>query len=333
MSAIPIRKTKIVATIGPASDSVKTLEEMIVAGMSVARLNLSHGNYEEHNQRIARIRQASENLKIPVAIMIDTRGVEIRTGKIRQGPIELASGDAFSLFTDGRSGDQKGVSVTYQRLNQEVNPGDVILLDDGAMELVVQSVLDREVRCKVVLGGTLKENKGVNLPNTQLSMTAVEPEHRDDILQELSFAAENDVDYIAASFIQDADEVNRMREILLEKGVNIPIIAKIENRAGIDNLESIVAAADGIMVARGDMGVELPLADVPSMQKKIIRITVSNGKPVITATQMLASMEHNPKPTRAEASDVANAILDGSSAVMLSGESAMGDYPVESVKT
>lgn len=333
MSAIPIRKTKIVATIGPASDSVKILEEMIVAGMSVARLNLSHGNYEEHNQRIARIRQASENLTIPVAIMIDTRGVEIRTGKIRQGPIELASGDAFSLFTDGRSGDQKGVSVTYQRLNQEVNPGDVILLDDGALELVVQSVMDREVRCKVVLGGTLKENKGVNLPNTQLSMTAVEPEHRDDILQELSFAAENDVDYIAASFIQDADEVNRMREILLDKGVNIPIIAKIENRAGIDNLESIVAAADGIMVARGDMGVELPLADVPSMQKKIIRITVSNGKPVITATQMLASMEHNPKPTRAEASDVANAILDGSSAVMLSGESAMGDYPVESVKT
>ncbi|MBT2968960.1 MAG: pyruvate kinase [Candidatus Thiodiazotropha sp. (ex Ctena orbiculata)] len=333
MTAIPIRKTKIVATIGPASDSVDTLEEMIVAGMSVARLNLSHGSYEEHRQRIERIRQASENLNIPVAIMIDTRGVEIRTGRINQGVIELISGDLFSLFTDGRSGDQQGVSVTYQRLHQEVNPGDVILLDDGALELTVQSVLDREVRCKVVLGGVLKENKGVNLPNTQLSMAAVETEQRDDILQELSFAAENDVDYIAASFIQDADEVNRMREILIEKGVDIPIIAKIENRAGINNLEAIVAAADGIMVARGDMGVELPMADVPSMQKKIIRITVSNGKPVITATQMLASMEHNPKPTRAEASDVANAILDGSSAVMLSGESAMGDYPVEAVKT
>ncbi|WP_316366684.1 pyruvate kinase [Candidatus Thiodiazotropha sp. CDECU1] len=333
MTALPIRKTKIVATIGPASDSVDTLEEMIVAGMSVARLNLSHGSYAEHSQRIQRIRQASENLHIPVAIMIDTRGVEIRTGKISQGSIELTSGDSFSIFTDGRSGDQQGVSVTYQRLHQEVNPGDVILLDDGALELTVQSILDREVRCKVVLGGVLKENKGVNLPNTQLSMTVVEPEHRDDVLQELSFAAENDVDYIAASFIQDADEVNRMREILIGKKVDIPIIAKIENRAGINNLESIVAAADGIMVARGDMGVELPMADVPSMQKKIIRITVSNGKPVITATQMLASMEHNPKPTRAEASDVANAILDGSSAVMLSGESAMGDYPVEAVKT
>jgi pyruvate kinase len=333
MKTIPIRKTKIVATIGPASDSVKTLEEMIVAGMSVARLNLSHGSFEEHRERIDRIRRASENLMKPVAIMIDTRGVEIRTAKLREGPVELTSGESFSLFTDGRIGDRQGVSVTYQNLHQEVNPGDVILLDDGALELTVQSINDREVRCAVVLGGVLKENKGVNLPNTQLSMTAVEPAHRDDILQELSFAAENDVDYIAASFIQDADEVNRMREILIGKGVDIPIIAKIENRAGINNLEAIVAAADGIMVARGDMGVELPMADVPSMQKKIIRITVSNGKPVITATQMLASMEQNPKPTRAEASDVANAILDGSSAVMLSGESAMGKYPVEAVKT
>jgi pyruvate kinase len=333
MTAIPIRKTKIVATIGPASDSITTLEEMIVAGMSVARLNLSHGSYGEHTQRIERIRQASKNLQVPVAVMIDTRGVEIRTGRIGEGSIELVSGDNFSIFTDGRSGDQRGVSVTYQRLHQEVNPGDVILLDDGAMELMVQSINDREIRCQVVLGGVLRESKGVNLPNTQLATTVVEPQHRDDFLQELTFAAENDVDYIAASFIQDAEEVNRMREILIEKGVDIPIIAKIENRAGINNLESIVAAADGVMVARGDMGVELPMADVPSMQKKIIRITVSNGKPVITATQMLASMEHNPKPTRAEASDVANAILDGSSAVMLSGESAMGDYPVEAVKT
>jgi pyruvate kinase len=333
MTVIPIRKTKIVATVGPASDSIRTLEEMILAGMSVARLNLSHGTYEEHKRRIDRIRQASNNLMTPVAIMIDTRGVEIRTGKMREGPVELISGDNFSLYTDGRAGDQQGVSVTYQRLHQEVKPGEVILLDDGALELTVQSIADREVRCNVVLGGVLKENKGVNLPNTQLSMTAVEPEHRDDILQELTFAVENDVDYIAASFIQDADEVKRMREILIEKGVDIPIIAKIENRAGINNLETIVVAADGIMVARGDMGVELPMADVPSMQKKIIRITVSNGKPVITATQMLASMEQNPKPTRAEASDVANAILDGSSAVMLSGESAMGKYPVEAVKT
>ncbi|MCU7813258.1 MAG: pyruvate kinase [Candidatus Thiodiazotropha sp. (ex Notomyrtea botanica)] len=333
MNEIPTRKTKIVATIGPASDDVKTLEAMLKAGMTVARLNLSHGNFKEHKLRIERIRRAAENLDTEIAIMIDTRGVEIRTGRIPSGTLELATGSDFSIYTDNRPGDEKGIAVTYQRLSQEVNPGDIILLDDGAMELTVLSIDEREIHCRVILGGILKENKGVNLPNTQLMMNAVEPQHREDILKELSFAAENDVDYIAASFIQNANEVNQMREILQEKSVKIPIIAKIENRAGIDNLEEIVAAADGIMVARGDMGVELPLADVPSMQKKIIRITVSNGKPVITATQMLATMEKNPKPTRAEASDVANAILDGSSALMLSGESAMGDYPVESVKT
>ncbi|MEJ2691537.1 MAG: pyruvate kinase [Candidatus Thiodiazotropha sp.] len=329
----PIRKTKIVATIGPTSDSIEILQAMLVAGMNVARLNLSHGNYQEHRQRIERIRRASETLGKPVAVMIDTRGVEIRTGRIADGQTELQSGDEFNLYTDNRMGDSKGISVTYQRLSQEVNIGDVILLDDGAMELVVRSLGERQIGCSVVVGGLLKENKGVNLPNTRLSMTAVEPAHRDDIIKELTFAAENEVDYIAASFIQSADEVNQMRQMLQGQNANIPIIAKIENRSGIENLEAIVAAADGIMVARGDMGVELPMADVPSMQKKIIRVTVSNGKPVITATQMLASMEKNPKPTRAEASDVANAILDGSSAVMLSGETAMGQYPVESVKT
>ncbi|MCU7807106.1 MAG: pyruvate kinase [Candidatus Thiodiazotropha sp. (ex Semelilucina semeliformis)] len=333
MNEIPTRKTKIVATIGPASDDVKILEAMLKAGMTVARLNLSHGNFKEHKLRIERIRKAAENLDTEIAIMIDTRGVEIRTGRIPSGTLELVTGSDFSIYTDNRPGDENGIAVTYQRLSQEVNPGDIILLDDGAMELTVLSIDEREIHCRVILGGILKENKGVNLPNTQLMMNVVEPQHREDILKELSFAAENDVDYIAASFIQNANEVNQMREILQEKSVKIPIIAKIENRAGIDNLEEIVAAADGIMVARGDMGVELPLADVPSMQKKIIRITVSNGKPVITATQMLATMEKNPKPTRAEASDVANAILDGSSALMLSGESAMGDYPVESVRT
>ncbi len=328
-----IRKTKIVATIGPASDNLETLQAMLEAGMNVARLNLSHGTYEEHRQRIERIRRASEIVDKPVAVMIDTRGVEIRTGPIEDGMIELHSGDEFSLYTDNRMGNSRGVSVTYQRLSQEVNIGDVVLLDDGALELSVRALDEREIGCSVVVGGLLKANKGVNLPHSQLSMTAIEPAHREDVVKELTFATENDVDYIAASFIQTADEVNQMRQMLLEREAKIPIIAKIENRAGIENLEAIVAAADGIMVARGDMGVELPLADVPSMQKKIIRITVSNGKPVITATQMLASMEKNPKPTRAEASDVANAILDGSSAVMLSGESAMGDYPVEAVKT
>ncbi len=327
------RKTKIVATVGPACDSAAKLEAMLGAGMNVARLNLSHGTLDEHKGRLERIREASTNTGIPVAIMIDTRGIEIRTGRITDGVAELVSGALFTLYADGRSGDARGVSVSYQRLAQEVNPGDTVLLDDGAMELTVQSIAEREIRCQVIVGGMLRENKGVNLPNTQLSVTAVDPESRDDVVRELSFAAENDVEYIAASFVQSADDVNRMREILLERGVEIPIIAKIENRAGVENLESIVVASDGVMVARGDLGVELPMADVPSTQKKIIRITVANGKPVITATQMLASMELNPKPTRAEASDVANAILDGSSAIMLSGETAAGRFPIEAVRT
>ncbi|MCP3867104.1 MAG: pyruvate kinase [Gammaproteobacteria bacterium] len=333
LTSTPIRKTKIVATIGPASDTPEVLEAMIRAGMSVARLNLSHGTFEEHHARIARIHAAASNVGAPVAVMIDTRGIEIRTGHIPEGKIELVTGADFTLFTDGRPGNEHGVSVSYQRLSLEVNPGDCVLLDDGAMELTVRATTEREVICQVVVGGVLKESKGVNLPNTHLSVSAIGPESREDIVRELAFAAENDVDYIAASFIQSADDVNGIREVLNQHGITIPIIAKIENRAGVDNLESIVAAADGVMVARGDMGVELPMADVPSMQKKIIRLTVSNGKPVITATQMLASMEQNPKPTRAEASDVANAILDGSSAVMLSGETAAGNFPVESVKT
>ena len=327
------RKTKIVATVGPASDNRETLQAMLQAGMGVARLNLSHGTLEEHRERVTRIREAASSLGTQVAIMVDTRGIEVRTGRIPEGSIELISGENFTLYTDSRPGGENGVSVTYQRLALEVNPGDTVLLDDGAMELTVQAVGEREVRCRVVVGGTLRESKGVNLPDTQLSVSAVDPQNREDVIQELTFAAENDVEYIAASFIQSADDVNRMRELLLANGVNIPIIAKIENRAGMDNLDAIVAAADGVMVARGDLGVELPMADVPSMQKKMIRTTVSNGKPVITATQMLASMERNPKPTRAEASDVANAILDGSSAVMLSGETAAGQYPVEAVKT
>ncbi len=326
------RKTKIVATIGPACDDQKTLEAMMRAGMNVARLNLSHGTFEEHGARVQRIRSAAEAVGVQVAIMIDTRGIEIRTGRIAGGSVTLVSGEPFTLYTDGRTGNAQGVSVSYQRLAMEVNPGDTILLDDGAMELTVKSLEERAVHCQVVVGGVLKENKGVNLPDTQLSVVTIDPQFREDVVREMDFAAENDVDYIAASFVQSADDINAMREMLLEREVEIPIIAKIENRAGVNNLDGIVAAADGIMVARGDLGVELPLAEVPGMQKKIIRTTVSNGKPVITATQMLASMEVNPKPTRAEASDVANAILDGSSAVMLSGETAAGQYPVESVR-
>ena len=327
------RRTKIVATIGPASDSPDVIKAMINAGMNVARLNLSHGTLEEHKARLDLLRSVAAEIGRHLAIMIDTRGIEIRTRTLADGQVDLNPGDHFKLYMDNRPGNGEGVSITYSHLAVEVQPGTPILLDDGAIELEVRKVEENVIHCVVIHGGRLGNRKSVNLPETRLAITAVSPENRDDVLRELGFAAENDADYIAASFIPSAEDIFTMREILVEKGANIPIIAKIENKAGIDNLDAIVAAADGIMVARGDLGVELPLADVPSAQKKIIRTTVSNGKPVITATQMLASMEHNPKPTRAEASDVANAILDGTSAVMLSGESAAGMYPVQSVST
>ena len=328
-----IRKTKIVATIGPACDSPEMLKSMISEGMNVARLNLSHGRHDEHKEKIKRLRVAASQLGRNIAIMIDTRGIEIRTGQIDGDSVELKPGENFNLHTEEHPGDITGVSVTYHKLYEEVRQGIPILLDDGAIELEVTRVSEGLIECRVIHGGRLGNSKSVNLPETKLALSAVSPENRDDIVKELSFAAENDVDYIAASFIQSADDIHKMREILNEREVHIPIIAKIENRAGVANMEEIIEAADGIMVARGDLGVELPLADVPSTQKQMIRTTVSNGKPVITATQMLASMEHNPKPTRAEASDVANAILDGTSAVMLSGETAVGEYPLEAVRT
>ncbi len=327
------RKTKIIATIGPACDQVETLTRMIESGMNVARLNLSHGTYEEHSVRVQQIREAAEAAGNRVAIMIDTRGIEIRTGRLSTSYVDLNRGTDFVLRTDNRPGDETGVSVSYARLPREVKAQDVILLDDGAIELEVVSTTDDEIRCRVVHGGILGNTKGVNLPGTQLSATAVGPENRADFVREIEFAAKNDVDYIAASFIQSGEDIARMREILAEFNIDTPIIAKIENRAGVKNLDEIIAAADGVMVARGDLGVELPFGEVPRFQKKIIRSTVMAGKPVITATQMLASMERNPKPTRAEASDVANAILDGSSAIMLSGETAAGKYPVEAVRT
>ncbi|MCW8852605.1 MAG: pyruvate kinase [Gammaproteobacteria bacterium] len=328
-----IRKTKIVATIGPACNSPEMLKAMIEAGMNVARLNLSHGTHTDHSKQILTLRKAAREIGRNIAIMIDTRGIEIRTGLLKDGVVTLVPGELFSLHTEDVPGDINGVSITYQKLFEEVRKGIPILLDDGAIELEVETVKDGVIICRVIHGGLLGNSKSVNLPETQLAMSAVSPENRDDIVKELSFAAENDVDYIAASFVQSADDIYKMREILIEKDALIPIIAKIENKAGVANMEEIVDAADGIMVARGDLGVELPLADVPATQKQLIRTTVSNGKPVITATQMLASMEHNPKPTRAEASDVANAILDGTSAVMLSGETAVGKYPLEALTT
>jgi pyruvate kinase len=327
------RKTKIIATIGPACDEVETLTNMIQSGMNVARLNLSHGNFEEHGARVECIREAATAAGSRVAIMIDTRGIEIRTGLLLNNYVNLSRGAGFVLRTDGKTGDERGVSVSYPKLPSEVSVGDVILLDDGAIELEVQSATDHDISCRVVHGGMLGNTKGVNLPGTTLSITAVGPENRADFVREIEFAKMHDVDYIAASFIQSGDDITRMREILAEKNIDTPIIAKIENKMGVDHMDDIVAAADGMMVARGDLGVELPFGEVPGTQKRMIRTTVMAGKPVITATQMLASMENNPRPTRAEASDVANAILDGSSAIMLSGETAAGKYPVEAVKT
>ncbi|MBT8448279.1 MAG: pyruvate kinase, partial [Gammaproteobacteria bacterium] len=329
------RKTKIIATIGPASDSRDLLKQIILAGMNVARINMSFGVGKAQQERLDRVRAVARELGRPIPIMADTKGIEIRTGKLAAESVELTAGNNFILYSYSRVGDQNGVSVSYPNLHNEVTVGTPIMLNDGLIELEVVDIDDTlggEIHCRIIHGGKLKESKSVNLPDTQLEMSEIGPEAEKEFFKELDFAAENEVEYIAASFVQTAEDIIKIRTYLDDKGVNIPIIAKIENKAGIDNLNAIVAVADGTMVARGDLGVELPLTDVPGMQKKIIQATVTNGKPVITATEMLASMESNPKPTRAEASDVANAILDGTSAVMLSGETAVGKYPLESVK-
>jgi pyruvate kinase len=325
-----IRKTKVVATIGPASDSPEALKAMIRAGMDVARLNFSHGSHEEHRKRLECIRQASAELGANVAVMLDTKGVKIRTGRLAGGVVHLETGAPFSLFTDGRTGDVHGVSVSYEALPEEVEPGSTILIDDGVIELEVLRVETGEIACRIRRGGRLQDRKGVNLPGAALGIPAMSPENRAD----LAFAVREDIDYVAASFMRGSADVREVRRVLQEHGGGrIPIIAKIESAAGVQRLDEIVAEADGIMVARGDLGVELPLQEVPTVQKKIIRATVMNGKPVITATQMLDSMQRNPTPTRAEVSDVANAIFDGTSAVMLSNETAVGAYPVEAVRT
>jgi pyruvate kinase len=319
----------VIATIGPACDRHEILVQMIQAGMNVARLNFSHGTPEEHRDRVERIRRASDQTGAHVAIMVDTKGLEIRAGKLTGGQVDLIPGESFTLYADSRLGDTSGVSVTYRGLGEEVRPGHRVLLDDGALELIVVAMDAEGVRCRVERGGLLRDRKGIHLPDTELSHADQGPRDHADLI----FAAENDADYIAASFMQNAADVERIRSFVEGRGADIPIIAKIESHSAVEHLEEIVEAANGTMVARGDLGVELSMAEVPAAQKKIIRTTVTAGKPVITATQMLDSMERNPRPTRAEVSDVANAILDGTSAVMLSGETAVGQYPVEAVHT
>ena len=315
---------------GPRTMDKIILKELIAGGMNVARFNFSHGSYEEHAERIALVRQVSEQLGIPVALMLDTKGPEIRTGLLKDGKkVSLEQGKEFTLYTEEREGDETGCSITYQHLVYDVRKGDTILIDDGLIGLEVQRVSADKIECIIKNGGELGERKGVNVPNVKIHLPGVTQKDREDIL----FGIEQGVDYIAASFVRNSDCIMDIREILEDNhGRDIGIIAKIENAEGVENIDEILDAADGIMVARGDLGVEIPADQVPHIQKKIINKCNRKCKPVVTATQMLDSMIRNPRPTRAEAGDVANAIYDGSDAIMLSGETAMGKYPVEAVR-
>ncbi|WP_188067415.1 pyruvate kinase [Brevibacillus brevis] len=324
-----LRKAKIVCTIGPASESVETLKKLIEAGMNVARLNFSHGSHEEHAARIVNIRQASKETGKPVAILLDTKGPEIRTGTLAVDAVELVEGNTLILTTEEVAGTAERVSITYPELPRDVKIDDTILIDDGLIGLTVQEVRGTEIICLIKNGGTLKSKKGVNVPGVKINLPGITEKDAQDI----EFGIEQGVDFIAASFVRKASDILEIRKILERHNVRIDIIAKIENQEGVDNVDEILVVTDGIMVARGDLGVEIPAEEVPLVQKKLIKKCNELAKPVITATQMLDSMQRNPRPTRAEASDVANAIFDGTDAIMLSGETAAGKYPVESVET
>ena len=325
-----MRRTKIVATIGPASRSPEMLERLIQAGVNVFRLNFSHGTHEEHFEVIRAARDIAARLHRPVALLQDLSGPKIRTGKVAGNGVELVKGARLAITTDTSiEGTAELISTTYEPLPRDVKAGDSILLDDGNLELRVVGVSDGRVLCEVVDGGMLRSHKGMNLPGVALSTPALTEKDRRD----LQFGVQHQVDYVAMSFVRRAEDVLEAKALIRSMGEAIPVIAKIEKPEAVDNLESILAATDGVMVARGDLGVELGTEDVPIVQKRIIAMANAAGKVVITATQMLESMIENPRPTRAEASDVANAILDGTDAVMLSGESAVGKYPVETVET
>ena len=324
-----MRKTKIVCTLGPATDREGVLREMMRAGMNVARFNFSHGAHPEHQARLEVLKALREELNLPVAAMLDTKGPEIRLKSFANGSVALSTGQEFTLTTEDIVGDETRCAITYAELPSDVKEGDTILLDDGLVRLTVLQTDSSNIRCRVENDGTMKNNKGVNVPNVRLSMPYMSQRDRDDIL----FGVEQGFDYIAASFVRTAADVREIRQLLDKHHSNIRIIAKIENQEGVSNLADILAVADGIMVARGDMGVEIDFTEIPIIQKDMIAKCVACGKPVITATQMLDSMIENPRPTRAEITDVANAIYDGTSAIMLSGETAAGKYPVEAVRT
>ena len=324
------RKTKIVCTMGPATNDDSVLRELMVSGMNVARLNFSHGDHEYHLSNMNRIRSISKELGKPVAIMLDTRGPEIRLELFENHKVELKKGQTFTLCMESISGNEQRASITYKQLPGDVREGTTILIDDGLVSMTVRSVSPEEIVCVVNNDGVVSDRKGINVPDVDLSMPYLSQKDREDI----AFGVRNGIDFVAASFARTADDILEVRRLFSQEGrTNVNIIAKIENMQGVQNIDEILRVSDGIMVARGDLGVEIPLEQVPVIQKMLIRKAYSSGKPVITATQMLDSMMKNPRPTRAESTDVANAIYDGTSAIMLSGETAAGAYPIEAVRT
>lgn len=325
-----MRKTKIICTLGPATEDDRVLRQLMTEGMNVARFNFSHGDHAQHARNLERVRSLREELGLPIAALLDTKGPEIRVGDFKEGKVQLADGQKFTLTTREIVGDQNEVSITYKNLIHDIEVGTRILIDDGLISMRVESMTDTDIVCVVENGGPVSNHKGVNVPNVALSMPYVSEKDRDDII----FGIEQGFDFIAASFVRTADDILQIRDILSQHNCNfINIIAKIENMQGVNNIDEIIRVSDGVMIARGDMGVEIPFEDVPSIQKMIIKKVYNAEKIVITATQMLDSMMKNPRPTRAEATDVANAIYDGTSAIMLSGETAAGLYPVEALKT
>lgn len=325
-----IRKTKIVCTLGPAVDDENILRQMILEGMNIARFNMSHGSHEEHGERLAMLKRLRADLNMPVAVLLDTKGPEIRLGDFEQKQVVLKQGQLFTLTTSEILGNKESAYITYSGLPYDVTPGNRILIDDGLVEMEVESVVGEEIRCLVKNTGVISARKGVNVPGAALSLPFINEKDYND----LRFAVEQGFDFVAASFTRTYEDMRELKHILKELGgEKIKVIAKIENSQGVENLDEILSIADGVMVARGDMGVEIPLEEVPVIQKEIIKKVYGVGKQVITATQMLDSMMQYPRPTRAEANDVANAVYDGTSAIMLSGETASGKYPLECVRT
>ena len=323
-------KTKIICTIGPASENEEVLTQMCLAGMNVARLNFSHGSHEEHEKKVALVKRVREKLNLPIAILLDTKGPEYRIKTFAQGKITIEEGADFTFTTDEIEGDETRVSVNYKALNKDLKPGDTVTVNNGMVKFQVQEIVGNDIHCKCLVGGQLSNRKSMSFPNKVMSGPYLSEQDKSDII----FGIKHGVDFVAASFVSCKQDVVDIRNLLdANGGKDIEIVAKIENRAGVDNVEEICEFCGGIMIARGDLGVEIPFVEVPAVQKKLTRQCRMMGKRVITATEMLESMIQNPRPTRAEISDVANAVYDGTSCIMLSGESAAGKYPVESVRT